>query len=111
MDPELADLVIGHLRHVVTADEDPTPGDDTIAWQIADRGIGRGGLAAAGFADESVRLPGSDLERDAAQNRPGIPRTMYESARSSTLSAAAGAVGMRWGSGDVDRSFVQDGLE
>jgi len=62
MDPELADLLVGHLRHVVAADQDPAPGDDAVAREVANCGIGRRGLAAAGLADESIRLARSDLE-------------------------------------------------
>ena len=41
-----------------------------VARQVADGGVGRRGLAAAGLADQAVRLARPDLERHAAQHRP-----------------------------------------
>ena len=54
VDPELADLLVGHLGDVLAADEDPATGDDAVAGQVADRRVGRRRLAAAGFADQAV---------------------------------------------------------
>ena len=68
--PELADLVVGHLRDVVAGDQDPPAGDDRVPRQVADGGIGGGRLAAAGLADQTVRLAGLDLERHATQDGP-----------------------------------------
>ena len=68
--PELADLVVAHLRDVVAGDEDPAAGDPPVARQVAHRGVGGRRLAAAGLADEAVRLARRDLERHAAQHRP-----------------------------------------
>ena len=75
VDPELADLLVGHLGDVVAGDEDPAAGDDRVARQVADRGVGRRGLAAAGLADQPIRLAGPDLERHAAQDGRRMPRT------------------------------------
>ena len=54
--PELADLLVVHLRDVVAADEDPAAGDDGVARQVAHGGVGRRRLAAARLADQAVRL-------------------------------------------------------
>ena len=67
--PELADLVVAHLRDVVAVDEDPAAGDPSVPWQVADGRVGGRGLAAAGLADQPIRLARRDLERDAAQHR------------------------------------------
>ena len=49
----------------------------------------RGRLAAAGLADEPVRLAALDREGDAAQDRRSRPRTRYATSRSRSSSAAA----------------------
>ena len=68
--PELADFVAAHLRDVGAIDEDPPAGDPAVAGQIADGRVGGRRLAAAGLADEPIRLARGDLERDATQHRP-----------------------------------------
>jgi len=69
MDPELANLVVAHLGDVLARHEDPAGGDDTVARQVAKRGVRCRRLAATGLTDESIRLPGAHLERDAAEDR------------------------------------------
>ena len=66
--PELADLVVAHLRDVGAVDEDPAAGDPSVPWEIAHGRVGGRGLAAAGLTDQAIRLARRDLERDAAQH-------------------------------------------
>ena len=50
------------------ATSDVAADDLAVAGQVAQRGVRRGGLAAAALADEAVRLARRDAERHAAQH-------------------------------------------
>ena len=51
--PKAADLVVGHLRDVVTGHQDPATGDHGVPRQVADGCVGRGGLAAPRLTDQA----------------------------------------------------------
>ena len=73
--PERAHLLVVHLRDVVATDEDPAAGDDGVARQVADGGVGGGRLAAARLADQAVRLAGRISNVTPRRTGRRMPRT------------------------------------
>ena len=64
-----AHVVVAHGEQVLARDPDRPGADAAVARQVADDRVCRRRLAAAGLADEAVRLARGDLERHAAQDR------------------------------------------
>ena len=80
-------------EHVLAVDVDRAGDDTAVRRQVADDRERRRRLAAAGLADEPVRLAAADLERDAAQHLAVAAADAVDDVEVAQLERGSGVLG------------------